>query len=194
MPKRSMPRAPLRWLWGPSSKNATPQSMRLPNRPILLTLCATSATVAIFGQRGFAFMLVLPVLIWLVWLLVNLWKIIRHPQQRATRAICIGVWLLAFGLIACIHDFHENRTRERANAIVAQIKTYQAQHNQYPTTLDVLGISKAQLGDELGLQAHYFNAREYSYQRPNLTYPSSYSFFDRYSYQFDSGEWKFVPD
>lgn len=173
--------------------------MQLAPRPLLVTLCTVIATVALISQRGYMLMLVFVVPLWLAWVFYALWKMVRNPNQRATRAICIGLWVVGFMVIAFAHERLAYDARMHANAIVQQIKTQHAQNKHYPATLEVLGITTAKQEAAFGPKGFLYklphaNQPEYAFEHPIVSYRSTDNPFDWYFYDFQANQWVYRPD
>jgi hypothetical protein len=173
--------------------------MQLATRPLLITLCTVVATVALISQSGYMLMLVFVVPLWLAWVLYCLWKMVRSPNQRATRAICIGLWVVGFMVIAFAHERLAYGARMHANAIVSQIKAHHDKNGHYPATLEVQGITTAKQEAAFGRKGFLYtlpdtNQPEHAFELPIVRYRSTENPFDWYFYDFQANEWVYRPD
>jgi hypothetical protein len=159
-------------------------------RKIYPTVIAAASFVLFCAQPmlGFvAILLAIPVAIWMIFQLVYA---IGHPGSGKNRALRVGVWLLAYALVFGIHAIQENAIRQRADAIVAKIETYQARHKTCPPTLEAIGESRESLSAALGRRSLYACVEN----APYLVYTAPASGFDMYLYDFERKTWDYRPD
>jgi hypothetical protein len=154
----------------------------------LLPTLACVAAIGYFTMRpGFGFMLLLAVPFLVVWLPYSMHVAVRHPAARTLQLLKVGIWCVLLAVFAARHVLLARSARSAADATVAAVIEYHKRVGVYPRTLADIGTDPA-------------GAREWRiiYQcdgkQPLLLYPSTFGVFDKYHYDFDRGEWEFLPD
>ena len=149
------------------------------------TLIGAGMVTLLLCQRHCGFMLFLVLLFLLPWLLVSLWRGLRHPEQRAQRASQAAIWLCSVSLIVGVHLHMAIQTRDHAQRLVEKVSAYQQRHGRYPANAQALGYSDAQIRELLGLGDYFLTEG-----KPSLFYASTYMPFETEMYDFSLQQWR----
>jgi hypothetical protein len=144
------------------------------------TLIAATLFVLFFSTPHAGFMAILPAIPFLCWTLFQFITAVRHPDMWKIRVIRVGLWWCAFALVAGIHVWRDQDRRARADAIVAKIEAYQAQHGTCPPTLKAIGERRE------GLGFSYYACEK---NEPSLFYAVPYIIYETYHYDFRQKTW-----
>ena len=147
------------------------------------------------GLAAFALYMLWGMFFWLLFLPVALLKIVQHLSamlfrrpERKLRACKAAVWLVITLISYGITLYRETAVTENALRAADAVERYRAVHNAYPPNLAAAGIT-----EEKGLyHLYYFPSGRRP--EPQLGYPSPFTPFDRYFYDFDRREYVFYPD
>jgi hypothetical protein len=121
--------------------------------------------------------------------LVDLFVMLRTPEQRARRAERILTWVLAFCLAGAVNLYWFRESRAYANNVVSAVVNYKARTGTYPTDLQEAGIRPERAFDKWMLVYGVS-----SDGRPGLSYAVPYIAFDMYDFDFDTGQWLYLPN
>ena len=148
-----------------------------------LLFCALSVLLLAQKHAGFMLYLLLPIM--LVYLLLSAWRIRKQPQRLPELPLKMLLCLTSISAIAMVHMHYHQQARAQANRVVAAIIAYQQSHGAYPASLQAAHI---QVTPSARI---YYHLRE---QQPSLFYPTTFTPFETYDYQFDSQQWQHRAD
>ncbi|HEY4371992.1 MAG TPA: hypothetical protein VGN52_08710 [Burkholderiales bacterium] len=155
-------------------------------RGYLLTL-AVCLLFVFFGMRPgysvYAWLLLLPVL---PWLLYNLVRGLVHPAERRRRLPKIALWVLAVAAVLGVQNHNESAARSQADAVLAHVNEYHARTKAWPAKLEDVGLDSAALRGKWRIA--YRTAGD---GPPLLSYAAPNMMFDAYHYDFDTRSWKY---
>ena len=168
-------------------------------RGYVLTLAACLLFIYIGVRPGysvFAWLVLLPLL---PWLLYNLVRGLIHPAERKRRLPKIALWVLAVATVLGVQNHNEHAARSAADAVLAQVNAYHARTHTWPAKLEDLGLSSAALR---GGQWHITYDPPTDAPKevplgdgaPRLFYAAPNMLRDIYVYDFDTRSWKYESD
>jgi hypothetical protein len=136
---------------------------------------------AIRQDLGFLLPLLSPFL--LLWFVRLAWIAWRQPPRRKVQAIKFGfvAAAMAFACLALVNI--QDQDREHALQVVSTIATYHDQHGAWPDDLAQAGLDEEALRR---WRVHYVS-RDGQHR---VTYPSVFSVYDSFVYDFDKPGWK----
>jgi hypothetical protein len=150
--------------------------------------CAIVSVVTWPVHGGFILWIAaLPLGIWFAYSGYVIW---RYPSRRRLQTIEVILWL---GVIACasaLHRYYSVTARAEANQIVQAVSAYKRQHGVYPELLKDAGIAL----DERGGRWHIGYLVNDDRTSHSLFYPTTFTVFEAYSYEFEQGRWVYLPD
>ena len=121
--------------------------------------------------------------------LFDLFAMLRGPEQRARRAERVLTWMLAFCVTGAVNLYWFRESRAYANNVVSAVLDYRAHTGFYPTDLQQAGIRPERAFDKWMLV--YGKSAD---GKPGVSYAVPYIAFDMYDYDFDTGQWLYLPD
>ena len=156
------------------------------------TLLGCGIVTAICTQRGAYFMVAFAGFFFILWVLIRLLLLVfKNPSEWRHILIKSALWLSAFALIEGIHWHYAQDARQRADAIIAQVRVYHQQHGTYPehlAQLPALNVESPVLLRKYGMGYHK------NEQQARLFYSSTSMLFDRWVYDFDEQTWTYLYD
>lgn len=159
-------------------------------REILLTATLALILGVICSIEGWGLLVVYVILMNLVLIPYRLYRLLRFPHERKLHLARILIWLATIAIIFTVHSVRDSIHRENANAILAQVDTYAAEHGHCPASIKDMGISEKEFSDKLGRPSLY----QCEGNEPVIIYTSSLSLFDRWVYDYKRRSWRFQPD
>ena len=136
---------------------------------------------AIRQDLGFLLPLLSPFL--LLWFVRLAWIAWRQPPRRKVQAIKFGGVVAAMSF-ACLAQVNiQDQDREHAIQVVSTIAAYHAQRGSWPDDLAQAGLDE----DALRRWRVRYLSRDGQHR---VTYPSVFSVYDSFVYDFDKPGWK----
>ncbi|MDR1529196.1 MAG: hypothetical protein LBS40_02115 [Burkholderiales bacterium] len=150
------------------------------------TVIAASIFVFFLSMPHVFFMIYVPAIPLLIWMMVNLARAIRDPKTRKIRLARIAIWIVAIGFVCGIHRVMYVITRSYADEVIVKIDQFSKTHGYCPETLEDMGIDRQQFKEALGFAS-------YSCQdgNPSLYYAATFIIYDTYSYDFEQSIWEY---
>lgn len=158
-------------------------------RGYLLTLAACLLFIYIGVRPGysvFAWLVLLPLL---PWLLYNLVRGLIHPAERKRRAPKVALWVLAVAAVLGVQNHNEHAARSAADDVLARVNAYHARTKAWPAKLEDLGLDSAALR-----RGQWHITYVVTDAAPNLLYFAPNALRDFYVYDFDTRSWKYESD
>jgi hypothetical protein len=161
----------------------------MPLRPIIATIaaCAIVAFLTWPVHGGFIVLFTLPVLAF--WFPYSCYVIWRHPARRRLQTIKLCLWLIVVGGVCGLHLYYCVSARSAANDVINAVLTYKEQHGSYPPRLEVAGIALGKTGGPWRI-GYVIDEKD----THALVYPTTFTVFEAYIYEFEQGRWVYVPD
>jgi hypothetical protein len=149
-----------------------------------------SILLAFFLSRPHAgFMIYIFALPLLIWLIYSSYVAITKPEQRKWRLLRMAVWIASVLVILGIHHDRRVTARHYADGIVAALNEYENEHGVYPDSLDMIGVSRQQLKEHLGLSGYFYDKG-----KPSLFYADTFVVFQTHHYDFQKNAWIYHAD
>jgi hypothetical protein len=161
----------------------------MPLRPLITTVlaCAIVAFLTWPVHGGFIVFFVLPVMAF--WVPYSCYVMWRYPARRRLRAIQLSLWLLVVGTTGGLHWHYSASARSAADAVVKAVLTYKELRGSYPLRLEDAGVVLGKSGGvwHIGYVVDERNTH-------SLVYPTTFTVFEAYSFEFEQGRWVYLPD
>lgn len=126
----------------------------------------------------------LVLVVFIVWALYNLVRLILKPVERRVRVARFAVWLAVVALAGATQAHWSTASREHADATAAALLEYKMRTGSYPATLAEAGL------DEQSLRAEWQVGYRLRDGIPELDYPASIMPLAIYEYDFAARRWK----
>lgn len=160
-----------------------------PRRSLATTALLAALVAALLGQAHAGFMVLLLLLLLVPWSAWSLAVALRRVEERRARAIRLGIWWLAVGVVLVTHGVRHHLAERAATRVSDSIVAYMKAHGRCPATLEEVGSSPAALRQALGM-SHY----RCDDGRPVLFYASTLVPFETEDFDFESGRWEHRGD
>lgn len=145
--------------------------------------------VLILGQKYCGFMIAIFIIPFAVWLVHEIYSVVKNPFLRKEKIFRILMWCVAFSLVCFIHILYFQEAREYGDRVVALIFEYRDSHGSYPENIHDVGVSVSELRKNLGMGDYTLYEG-----KPRLFYAVTYSLFDTYNYNFETRTWHYRGD
>jgi hypothetical protein len=106
---------------------------------------------------------------------------------RVAQLICIGIWVVAIGVVVLVHYVRHLSARDDANEVVHAIRNYAGANGRCPLALESLAIDRSPLPEKLKANVAYSCDKG----KPSFSYEVTYTVFDRYVYDFEQRVWNY---
>lgn len=167
----------------------TPSRQLVESKALIGTAVVCCLVVLLISQPHAAFGLVFLMPFFLIWIPYSLFLIVWKPARRNTQIAKIILWGVSVSVVVAIHVHRAQEIRARADSAIALILKYKADKGTFPNNLAEVGVTP-DLGRSKLSQVHYLNTDG----RPNFFYATTFSVFETYSFDFDTGNWRYNPD
>jgi hypothetical protein len=153
------------------------------------TLASGVLLTFFLAQPHAGFMIYIFVLPLLIWFIYSLYVALTKPDRRKWHLIRMSVWIASVLVILVVHYDRKQTIRHYADDIVAAINKYKLEHGTYPDNIEMIGVSRQQLKEQLGLSG-------YSYEKgkPGLFYADTFIVFQTHHYDFQKNTWVYHAD
>lgn len=122
-------------------------------------------------------------LLFLVWALYDMVRLMLKPAERRMRVIRLAIWSLTLALAGATQVHWQNASREQASAAAVAVLTLKARTGSYPDSLDESGVNGQALQDEWEI---VYRLRD---GKPELSYPAPLMPLTLYEYDFEARKW-----
>ncbi len=116
---------------------------------------------------------------------MRLFKAINVPGEARLHLARVVIWLVSIGTIFSVHAVREDIYRKEAEGIVARIDAYSTSRGKCPANIEDVGISRAELKDQLGSHAYYTCENG----KPYFMYGASFMIYSSWRYDFQHHTW-----
>jgi hypothetical protein len=167
----------------------TPPNQSVESKALIGTAVACCLVGLLISQPHAAFGLVFFVPFFVIWIPYSLFLIVWKPARRKTQIAKIILWSISVSIVVAIHTYRAREIRARADVVLALVLKHQAEKGAFPKSLAELGVTHDSGRSKLS-QVNYL----YTDGRPHLFYAATFSVFETYSFDFDTGNWRYNPD
>lgn len=151
-----------------------------------IILCGLVAIFTAPTHGGFMLLFVVPV--FAIWLVYSIFVIWCKPERRRLQIGRLVIWIVVLVSIGCTHWYSATTARRDAEQVTETLFRYKAQHGAFPSNLSQVGIDARSLKKEWMLHYSITNGK------PVLSYATTFTPFETYSYDFYKRAWHYNPD
>jgi hypothetical protein len=149
---------------------------------VLLSVLALQLLFA-GGMGGLLYGLVL--LVFVVWLLYSLGRMVFRPAERAQRAARIGIWFATIIIIASALSYADRAARQEVEVAIAAISDHKRRTGAYPTRLSDAGLNAERLRAKYSV-----SYRLEGDEKPVLFYSQPSMPLVAHRFNFKTGKWE----
>jgi hypothetical protein len=155
---------------------------------LLPTICCSILIGLWCAQKGAGFFLYLVIPFLFGWLIYCAYLFLRKPSERISQLLKIGVWCFVLAGVFITHEHYRTKSREAADSVASAVSAYHIKNGAFPPSLVDARVNLSNRGGPWRI-IYLFRSKD-----PSLLYPSTFSSFDKYHYDFAKSEWVFLPD
>ena len=160
-----------------------------PKKQFYMTLVSSILLSFLLAQPHAGFMIYIFAFPLLIWFTYSIYVAIAKPDLRKWQLIRMSVWIVSVLVILGIHYNRRETARHYADNVVAAIKEYKSEHGNYPDNIEMIGISRQQLKNKLGLSGYSFEKNT-----PSLFYADTFIVYQTHDYDFQKNIWVYHAD
>lgn len=157
-------------------------------RSLLTTLVFATLALAVTVRNGNGFFLLLLLPLILSHFAYNLLRLWRHPDERKSRRLRLGIWTGVWLLAAGVQVFWAAGTKSGADLAAQGVAAYRARLGAYPASLAEAGLDERDLRETWQVR---YSVRD---GKPRLSYPSPVLWLTTYEYDFATQAWRMNAD
>jgi len=149
--------------------------------------CGVTALLTWPVHGGFMIWFTVPFLLY--WLPRSAYVIWSDAGRRRIQIVKVGLWLSVVATTCGLHWYYARAARAAADGLIESIVAYKARTGNFPDRLQDAGIA---LDPRTGpWHIGYLVSEE---KKHVLIYPTTFTLFEAYIYEFEEGRWVFNPD
>ena len=119
-----------------------------------------------------------------LWALYSVVRIIIRPAERRRRGIRLGIWITTIAILVAVTGHWDAVARREADAAVAAVVAYRNRSGLYPASLGAVGVNAQQLKERYSLSYRLTDTGQ-----PRLLYCQPSMPLVAHHYDFERRQW-----
>jgi hypothetical protein len=152
--------------------------------PYLKTIILVAIVLAFTVQKGNGLLLVLLVLFFLIYLILNAVRMTRRSVERKDRGIRMAIWSVALVLSSTAQVYWSVGSRSDADLASQSVLAYKERTGTYPVNLRDAGLDDSELQKKWRIRYSMKDGE------PRLTYPAPVMPLTMNEYDFNARAWR----